>query len=265
MRISLMKLRKSYLAGVLATLVTAQPAWPQALPQQTLPAGEEETERYLVEVLIFRHTNAPDEIGNPGAVPDTQALDDIDHPDAAPETQTFGDNGDAGAGRGEVAEPEPVLEPAGTEPEPLLSYEPVPEEDFIFTAVEERMRSRGAYEPLLHVAWIQERFQATQAPAFRVDETYAGRPDLTGTIRFYHGRYPHLEIDLSYRPESLAYEYPDWQGYRLHEYRRMRDGEDHYFDNAHFGAIARVMPYEPEMPDALEEPAGSDQPLSAPR
>ncbi|MGH8496020.1 MAG: CsiV family protein [Gammaproteobacteria bacterium] len=281
-----MNLRR--LSVTFVAVLTAVPAWAQLLPAEE----ETEPERYVVEVIIFRHMNAPEDVGNPAALREAETLSDTGEPAGANEF----DPGRAGFSRpsdrqrnGEppvvvlepetseespivvlepgVQEPEPLPPDAETveEPEPILVYEPVPEEDFKLTELEERMRSLGAYEPLLHVAWIQEPYPATLAPAFRVDETYAGRPDLTGAIRFSHGRYPHLEFDLSYRPEQLAYQYPDWHGYQLHEYRRMRDGEHHYFDNAHFGAIGLVVPYEPETPEALDDATEPQEPFSAPR
>lgn len=226
-----MKLRGRHFAAIVAATL----ALPQA-KSQPFPVEETETERYIVEVLVFRHTDAPAEIGEPGAVP-----------------ATAGDHG------------QPEVDSVAAEPEPELIYEPLPAEEFMLAAVEERMAASSEYEPLLHVGWIQESFPVAHAPVFRVDETYAGRPDLAGSIKFSRGRYPHLELNLDYRPEALAYEHPGWEGYQLREYRRMRDEEDHYFDNAHFGAIARVTPWEPEDRSAEDGAAVVQEPVSEPR
>lgn len=223
-------------------MTRARAAWLVLAGLAALPAGAQEpalvpteVERYAVEVLVFRHENAPDDIADPATEPGAVPL-------AGPDTESdagpvFGDRDTGETG----ADADPV------ELAPALSYEPLPDEERALADIETRLRETTAYEPLLYAGWVQESFAAAEAPAYSIGQ--ADAPDLIGTVRFSRGRYPHLELDLTWRPPALAGAHPDWRGYRLEEYRRMRDQEVHYFDNAHFGVIARVAPYPPEAPD----------------
>ena len=60
-----------------------------------------------------------------------------------------------------------------------------------------------------------------------------GRFAIEGWLSVVAGRYPHLDYELQYR-------LPAGGVALLLEERRMRDGEDHYFDHPVVGILARV-------------------------
>ncbi len=93
---------------------------------------------------------------------------------------------------------------------------------------------------------------------------------LDGTIKLHLGRYLHLEADLLYRsqtepPENNPFfisfddiEQPQTL-FRLHQKRRLRSGELHYFDHPMFGMLVKIIPYErPEPETELEANLESD-------
>jgi hypothetical protein len=107
-------------------------------------------------------------------------------------------------------------------------------------------------------------------------------PALDGTLRLYVERYLHLDVDLLYyrpAPEIPAPAAADNTGsdstpasapartptvwrptlFRLHQSRRMRSGELHYFDHPLLGVLALITPFEPPKPESPGEP-GASQP-----
>jgi len=96
---------------------------------------------------------------------------------------------------------------------------------------------------------------------------------LDGTIKLHLGRYLHLEADLLYRSqieplENNAFfmnfdeiEQPQTL-FRLHQTRRLRSGELHYFDHPMFGMLVKIIPYElPEPEIGLKENSDPDATL----
>jgi len=83
-------------------------------------------------------------------------------------------------------------------------------------------------------------------------------PDASATL--WLGRYLHLKIDADVTSESGAGQ--------LHESRRMRSGEVHYFDSPRLGAIATVVPEDvtdsatgtPDPGEVRLTPAGAGSP-----
>ncbi|MBL1259542.1 MAG: hypothetical protein COB33_003300 [Thiotrichaceae bacterium] len=97
---------------------------------------------------------------------------------------------------------------------------------------------------------------------------------LDGTIKLHLGRYLHLEADLLYRSQTEPLknntffmnfdeiEQPPTL-FRMHQKRRLRSGELHYFDHPMFGMLVKIIPYElpepePEPEIAREENLASD-------
>jgi len=88
---------------------------------------------------------------------------------------------------------------------------------------------------------------------------------LEGTIKLHLGRYLHLETDLLYRSQIEPLENNTFfinlddieqpqTLFRMHQTRRMRSGELHYFDHPMFGMLVLITPYElPEPEIELEE------------
>ncbi len=85
---------------------------------------------------------------------------------------------------------------------------------------------------------------------------------LAGTIKVHLGRYLHLEADLLYRsqiepPKNSTFfmnfdeiEQPQTL-FRMHQKRRLRSGELHYFDHPMFGMLVKIIPY--ELPEPVIE------------
>jgi len=98
---------------------------------------------------------------------------------------------------------------------------------------------------------------------------------LDGTIKIHLGRYLHLEADLLYRSQIEPLknntffmnldeiEQPQTL-FRMHQKRRLRSGELHYFDHPMFGMLVKIIPYElpePELEPELKENSEPDAAL----
>ena len=92
-------------------------------------------------------------------------------------------------------------------------------------------RSAG-YRPLMHVSWIQDIDANKIGDAVRIQGAHGS---IDGFVRVQRGQYLRLIIDLEYQPDAHRY-------YRLHEKRRIKFNETHYFDHPKFGVIAKVRP-----------------------
>lgn len=137
-----------------------------------------------------------------------------------------------------------------------------------------------SYTALVHGGWIQEGLPQQQARPF--DLAYLGASAPSGTIRLHISRFPHLTLDLDFRPDTARRradsgetdggapgaqqpvagalgglrapltEVEVSRRYHLNAERRVRSGEVHYFDHPFFGVIAVVKPYEPPAPPPTE-------------
>jgi Peptidoglycan-binding protein, CsiV len=138
------------------------------------------------------------------------------------------------------------------------------------------LRNSSGYTVLLHRAWRQAGYDAAHAipyPIYSLAEN--GRDSIEGSVTLVRERYLHLDVDLLLLTASRAAptQYADGHGstpaFRLHEKRRVRSRELHYFDHPRFGMIAMVTPYdapeeepEPEPVDATAVPETADEPVS---
>lgn len=97
---------------------------------------------------------------------------------------------------------------------------------------------------------------------------------LDGTLTLYLGRYLHLEADLLYRNQtepmepntffvSLDAEEQPQTLFRMHQTRRMRSDELHYFDHPMFGMLAQFTPYELPEPEVAPVDEGELLPLES--
>ncbi len=77
---------------------------------------------------------------------------------------------------------------------------------------------------------------------------------LAGTIKIHLGRYLHLEADLLYRSQieplknnTFFMNFDEIKQpqtlFRMHQKRRLRSGELHYFDHPMFGLLVKIIPY----------------------
>jgi len=154
--------------------------------------------------------------------------------------------------------------------------------EFRLNGIMRKLKSDSRYQPLLHVAWRQPTLNPKAAPPVFVYSGMDSPGDnnglvntgtqiigpqsvkLYGLIRLSVSRYLHVETDLHYRTPVLQQEYVMEQptgffggsepqeklvqrnvllDFRMHESRRMRSKEVHFFDHPMFGVIVTVTPY----------------------
>jgi hypothetical protein len=127
--------------------------------------------------------------------------------------------------------------------------ENLPDSQFTLNDVAGALQRSGAYQVLAHRLWRQAGYDRHSAVPYLVKTAQgSAHYGLDGSITLIRERYLHLAVDLALTtPGSL---------YRLNETRRMRSGELHYFDNPHFGVIARITPYGSDE-SAPEDAAGA--------
>ncbi|NGP52801.1 CsiV family protein [Thioalkalivibrio sp. XN8] len=145
--------------------------------------------------------------------------------------------------------PETEAEPAGPAaglPAGFMS----PRAPLTLTAAAEALRRRG-YQPLWHQAWIQppgDR-EGVVLPLLAALGQGRATPGLDGTVSLTRGRFLHLGLDLQWQPgPSLEAE--------MTQRRRIRSGEEHYFDHPRLGVLALVQPVD-------YSPAGESAPAAA--
>lgn len=112
----------------------------------------------------------------------------------------------------------------------------------------EALEAGGDYLILTHRRWEQEAEPRSTAKWMRVGNANLFESDLIGTMRFYQGRYLHIELELLFRDRSVAMVSSTAgvvalpQVYRISEHRRIRNLEVNYFDHPKFGALVQVTP-----------------------
>ncbi len=110
------------------------------------------------------------------------------------------------------------------------------------------LEAGGDYVILTHKRWEQNAEPRSTAKWMRVGNPNSFESDLIGTMRFYQGRYLHIELELLFRDRSVVtvsstdgvVALP--QVYRISEHRRIRSLEVNYFDHPKFGALVQVTP-----------------------
>ena len=102
-------------------------------------------------------------------------------------------------------------------------------------------------------------------PQAESSETAADRPGATleGTIDLSRNRYLHLDVDLLYRPPAAPQsaglfsifqaDQPRITAFRLHQSRRVRSKQLHYFDHPRFGLLTVVTPVELTTPEPADD------------
>lgn len=149
-------------------------------------------------------------------------------------------------------------------------FQLLPDEALTLTYITEKLDSSAKYVPILHIAWRQPVVAKREAQTIYIHSNLALAGEdkiaedaalaaplntLDGTIKLYLGRYLHLEADLLYRNQTepmnsntffmnLSDEEQPQTLFRLHQTRRMRSKELHYFDHPMFGLLTQITPYE---------------------
>jgi hypothetical protein len=103
-----------------------------------------------------------------------------------------------------------------------------------------RRLNTGGYRLLWHQAWVQrpQRGAGIDLAALATLGQGTALPELSGEIGLNSRRFLHLGLDLELAPADGA---PD----ELRQRRRIRLGEEHYFDHPRIGAIAVIRALDP--------------------
>lgn len=146
---------------------------------------------------------------------------------------------------GPASEPE-ILPPPGM-PTELAEMGPIlpigvssPAAPRQLDAVARRLNS-GGYRLLWHQAWVQPALgrEGLELETLAALGQGVAAPELSGTIRLRAGRFLHL---------GMAIELESEHGLEatLQQERRVRLGDEHYFDHPHIGIIAVINRHEPD-------------------
>ncbi len=237
--------------------------------------------RYEVELIVFRHVdqsrNTP-EIPAEGSLVGESPLtlnpaDDAEEPfmntldigGKNPGTLTQLVTGGAIAA---AREREPtvnfyLMDPRAEYPD----FVPVDTTSLELESVFRRLEQLDAYQPLVHLGWIQTAKNASEAVAYEIHIRDQNRDDVTGSITLYRERYLHLELDLALNPVVDEYgtgsdfytkaileqmRATGRKQHKLTESRRIREPSSHYFDHPLFGVIARIQKIVVESPSTEE-------------
>jgi hypothetical protein len=109
------------------------------------------------------------------------------------------------------------------------TYRILPKSQWKLGGAFSRLKSKGGYTPLLHLAWRQQVTSRKEAdPVHLLSSSGSG---MEGTIKVSVGRYLHVDLDL-----LLG------KSYRMQAHRRMRSKELHYIDHPKMGALVLISP-----------------------
>ena len=261
-------------------------------------ADLEPVRQYRVEIILFTYDNsisAGTEVFPPeneplpfGAQPLGGPRDriadppDTAQPDAAPitddEAPVFSDMDLLPAiGMDSDVEIEEILS------ESQISLRVLQQDELTMTAEHERLLQIDAYQPVLWSGWQQIAHDEAVTPPLRLRRLGNLPLSFDGTIKFYLGRFLHLDLDVTleerHRVTTSTPRYPDERDrrgtrrrpapesvavkYRIREDRIVKTSETRYFDHPKFGLIARVARIEtteeplPQDADSAIQPGGS--------
>jgi hypothetical protein len=163
--------------------------------------------------------------------------------------------------------PQTPLDPAAAERADALRIRPLRPEELKLGTEYRKLRAIAAYQPLVHVGWVQPGLP--EADAVPMDLGTLGVLNPRGTVRVHLIRYLHITLDLTYQSAGSAAPAsatardggsaanagsdlrPAGDGldeivlaphYRLTTTRRVSSGDLHYFDHPAFGCSCRVTP-----------------------
>ena len=155
-------------------------------------------------------------------------------------------------------EPLAEVDPNAAARAEALRVRPLRPEELKLGAEYRKLRAISAYEPLVHVGWVQPGL--AENDAVPIDLGTLGVLNPRGTVRVHLIRFLHITLDLTYqdeggrdggsgapgassvRPGDGLDEIVLAPHYRLTATRNVRSGELHYFDHPAFGVLVRVTP-----------------------
>ena len=224
--------------GRVLALVACLALWPLATPL----AQDEPPPRFQVEVLVFLQPE-----GSSVELP----------PPLPPAEQLVIPGGDAAVPAGEEpGAPTPAKEPLDgrlSEPELPAGFvrqlEPLQLENAAAA-----LRRRG-YVPLWHQAWIQPPAgrDGVDLPLLAALGQGPSQPGLEGAISLSQGRFLHLGLELRWQPAGVLEA-------EMKQRRRVRTGDEHYFDHPRLGVLAVVqrVAYAPETGSMSESDSAAE-------
>lgn len=244
---------RGILAFVAASIACATLSLAQA--QQAPAADPAPIPRYEVEVIVFGHRNFdPTEEsfeqtlngfdGAPAALREVPSFDESTFaPRDAPQTPVF--------------EPLAEVDPLAAERALALRVRPLRPDELKLGVEYRKLRAISAYEPLVHVGWVQPGLPETDAVP--IDLGTLGILNPRGTVRVHLSRFLHITLDLTYQAKGSAApaatatagdgldEIVLAPQFRLQATRSARSNELHYFDHPAFGVLVRVTPVPAEV------------------
>jgi peptidoglycan-binding protein CsiV len=123
-----------------------------------------------------------------------------------------------------------------------IAIESLPPSPDFATAINS-MRNDGRFRVLLHKRWTQSAESKLGGPPVQL---LSADSQLSGTLKFYLARFLHLELNVSYQPNSGAIGATPASdvtpSYVINEQRRVKSNELNYFDHPKFGVLVRVTP-----------------------
>jgi hypothetical protein len=241
---------RGILAFVAASIACATGAVAQA--PQAPAADPAPTPRYEVEIIVFGHRDF-----DPSEESFDQTLNGFDGAPAALREAPVFDESTFTPRNTTQAPFEPLLEvdPLAAERAEALRVRPLRPDELKLGVEYRKIRAISAYEPLVHVGWVQPGLPETDAVP--IDLGTLGLSNPRGTVRVHLSRFLHITLDLTYLGKSSAAG-SDLRGdgldeivlaphYRLTATRNVRSGELHYFDHPAFGVLVRVTPVPAEV------------------
>lgn len=125
-----------------------------------------------------------------------------------------------------------------------------PSADSPLRAARQALQQHSTFRVLAYKTWTQGAQPRASAQMFRLrGENDANPRELDGTARFYSNRALLMDLDLALEGQDPNAGFLDRLSagdkpvlFRIHETRRMRARETHYFDHPMFGALVRVTP-----------------------
>lgn len=212
----------------------------------------EPPERYEVELIVFRHA---DQSRNTVEIPAAASIFRASPLDLTLAEMPAQPEGPAAPFEIYATHPSaPVRRPPISfyliELDPAFpDFVPLRDAKHTLDQVYEHLGRIDAYEPLVHIGWVQSAQDADNAKPYRFTPETIGDAGLVGTVTLHKERYLHLEVDLVLEAapppvETLFLlrrdESESPEEYKLTESRRIRGTAVHYFDHPRFGLIARI-------------------------
>jgi hypothetical protein len=233
---------RGILAVVAASLACAIGA--RAQPQA---AGPELPPRYEVEVIVFAHRD----FDRTEERFDDSPAGFLDGPAAAlREAPVFDESTFAPRGAPQAPfEPLAEVDPTAAAQAEALRVRPLRPDELKLGTEYRKLRAISAYEPLVHVGWVQPGL--AEANAVPMDLGTLGVLNPRGTVRVHLSRFLHITLDLTYQASAATLPSGAQDGldeivlapqYRLTATRSARSNELHYFDHPAFGVLVRVTP-----------------------